>query len=164
MDKKKRVLVVEDDNGIRLAISSILERQGYEVTNVTDGEKALEQVDKADVVLLDIFLPKITGDEFLRRIRNKGNMVPVVLMSAAMPEAVDRWWKLAGIESRMIAITGGTSATKIAPKTAPCREPRPPMMTSSRTWMDSRMVKMSGARKAILCANRTPASPINPAE
>jgi CheY-like chemotaxis protein len=87
MDKKKRVLVVEDDNGIRLAISSILERQGYEVTNVTDGEKALEQVDKADVVLLDIFLPKITGDEFLRRIRNKGNMVPVVLMSAAMPEA-----------------------------------------------------------------------------
>jgi two-component system OmpR family response regulator len=44
-------------------------------------------VDKADVVLLDIFLPKITGDEFLRRIRNKGNMVPVVLMSAAMPEA-----------------------------------------------------------------------------
>ena len=30
MDKKKRVLVVEDDNGIRLAISSILERQGYE--------------------------------------------------------------------------------------------------------------------------------------
>jgi two-component system alkaline phosphatase synthesis response regulator PhoP len=87
MDKKKRVLVVEDDNGIRLAISSILERQGYEVTNVTDGEKAMEQVDKADVVLLDIFLPKITGDEFLRRIRNKGNMVPVVLMSAAMPEA-----------------------------------------------------------------------------
>jgi two-component system response regulator RegX3 len=87
MDKKKKVLVVEDDNGIRLAISSILERQGYEVTNVTDGEQALEQVDKADVVLLDIFLPKITGDEFLRTIRSKGNMVPVVLMSAAMGEA-----------------------------------------------------------------------------
>lgn len=87
MDKKKKVLVVEDDNGTRLAISSILERQGYEVTNVTNGEQALEQVDKADLVLLDIFLPKITGDEFLRKIRSRGNMVPVVLMSAAMGEA-----------------------------------------------------------------------------
>jgi CheY-like chemotaxis protein len=87
MDKKKKVLVVEDDNGIRLAISSILERQGYEVTNAINGEQALEQVDKADLVLLDIFLPKITGDEFLRQIRSKGNMVPVVLMSAAMGEA-----------------------------------------------------------------------------
>lgn len=87
MDKKKKVLVVEDDNGIRLAISSILERQGYTVTNAVDGVQALEQVDKADLVLLDIFLPKITGDEFLRRVRSKGNMVPVVLMSAAMGEA-----------------------------------------------------------------------------
>lgn len=87
MHEKKKVLVVEDDNGIRMAISSILERQGYAVTNVSDGEEALKQVDKADVVLLDIFLPKITGDEFLRRIRSKGNMVPVVLMSAAMGEA-----------------------------------------------------------------------------
>lgn len=86
MDKKKKILVVEDDNGIRMAVSSILERQGYDVSTVTDGEQALKQVDNADVVLLDIFLPKITGDEFLRRIRGKGNMVPVVLMSAAMQE------------------------------------------------------------------------------
>lgn len=90
MDKKK-VLVVEDDNGIRMAISSILERQGYLVNSVSDGEEALKQVDKADVVLLDIFLPKLTGDEFLRLIRSKGNLVPVVLMSAAMqePEAME---------------------------------------------------------------------------
>lgn len=86
MPEQKKVLVVEDDNGIRMAISSILERNGYIVNNVVDGEEALKQVDNADVVLLDIFLPKITGDEFLRRIRGKGNMVPVVLMSAAMQE------------------------------------------------------------------------------
>jgi CheY-like chemotaxis protein len=87
MDKKKKVLVVEDDNGIRMAISSILERQGYEVNSVTNGEEALKQVDNADLVLLDIFLPKITGDEFMRQIRGKGNLVPVILMSAAMQEA-----------------------------------------------------------------------------
>lgn len=91
MQDKKKVLVVEDDNGIRMAIASILERQGYAVTSVADGEEALNQVDKADVVLLDIFLPKVTGDEFLRRVRGKGNLVPVVLMSAAMqePEALE---------------------------------------------------------------------------
>jgi len=82
----KKVLVVEDDNGIRMAVESILQRQGYKVKTVSDGEEALSQVDQADVVLLDIFLPKLTGDEFLRRVRSKGNMVPVVLMSAAMPE------------------------------------------------------------------------------
>lgn len=87
MDPKK-VLVIEDDNGIRMAIQSILERQGYQVSSAVDGEEALKQVEaeKVDVVLLDIFLPKITGDEFLKRIRAKGNLVPVVLMSAAMPE------------------------------------------------------------------------------
>lgn len=86
MQDKKKVLVVEDDNGIRMAISSILERNGYVVNSVSDGEEALKQVDKADLVLLDIFLPKITGDDFMRQIRSKGNMVPVVLMSAAMQE------------------------------------------------------------------------------
>jgi CheY-like chemotaxis protein len=84
---KKKVLLVEDDNGIRMAVAGILERQGYLVNSVCDGEEALNQVNDADVVLLDILLPKITGDEFLRRIRSKGNYVPVVLMSEAMPEA-----------------------------------------------------------------------------
>ena len=53
---------------------------------------------------------------------------------------------LAGIESRRMAIRGGRRATKIAPNTAPCSEPSPPTITSSRNWIDSRMVKMSGAR------------------
>lgn len=86
MNDKKKVLLVEDDNGIRMAVSSILERHGYDVNSVSDGQQALDQVDKADIVLLDIFLPKITGDEFLRRVRGNGNLVPVVLMSAAMQE------------------------------------------------------------------------------
>ena len=53
---------------------------------------------------------------------------------------------LAGIESRRMAISGGRRATKIAPNTAPCSEPSPPTITSSRNWIDSRMLKMSGAR------------------
>ena len=48
--------------------------------------------------------------------------------------------------SRIYEPTGGRRATKIAPNTAPCNDPRPPTITSSRNWIDSRMVKMSGAR------------------
>lgn len=86
MESPKKVLVVEDDNGVRAAICSILERHGYKVSAVPDGEEAMKVVEDSDLVLLDIFLPKITGDEFLRRLRSQGNYIPVVLMSAAMTE------------------------------------------------------------------------------
>lgn len=85
MKSPKTVLVVEDDNGIRAAVSSILERHGYNVIGASDGESAIDVIEYGDLVLLDIFLPRLTGDEFLRRIRGKGNYIPVVLMSAAMP-------------------------------------------------------------------------------
>lgn len=83
--EKKKVLLVEDDTAIRGAVLSLLERNGYQVHGVADGDAALKMVDDADLVLLDIFLPKFSGDELLRRIRGKGNYIPVVLMSA-MPE------------------------------------------------------------------------------
>lgn len=86
MSSPKKVLVVEDDNGIRAAVTSILARNGYDVMGVPDGETAMKSVEQSDVVLLDIFLPRMMGDEFLRRLRAEGNYIPVVLMSAAMSE------------------------------------------------------------------------------
>lgn len=80
--EKKKILLVEDDRGIRNAVSSALERHGYDVINAQDGMEALDKVSGADVVLLDIFLPKITGDQFLKEIRGRGNLVPVIVMSA----------------------------------------------------------------------------------
>ena len=55
-----------------------------------------------------------------------------------------------GIESRAWRSARGSSATKIAPNTAPCRLPSPPTTTISRNWIDSRTLKMSGARIADL--------------
>lgn len=78
---KKKVLLVEDDNGIRMAVSSALERNGYDVINAHDGQEALDKVEGSDVVVLDVFLPKITGDQFLKEIRGRGNLVPVIVMS-----------------------------------------------------------------------------------
>lgn len=87
MESSKKVLLVEDDNGVRAAVTSILSRHGYSVLGVPDGDSAMKAVDQADLVLLDIFIPKMTGDEFLRRLREKGNYIPVVVMSAAMSES-----------------------------------------------------------------------------
>ena len=79
---KKKVLVVEDDVNLRSIASLILRGRGFEVLEAGDGQDALQLVDMADIVLLDLFLPHMTGEEFLETIRGKGNYVPVVVMSA----------------------------------------------------------------------------------
>lgn len=82
--KRTVVLVVEDTASVRNALSVILENRGYEVITAVDGEQALSRVPLADVVLLDLRLPKVDGEEFLKRIRAVGNYVPVIVMSAYM--------------------------------------------------------------------------------
>lgn len=83
-DKRTVVLVVEDTASVRNALAVILENRGYQVITAVDGEQALSRVPLADVVLLDLRLPKVDGEEFLRRIREVGNYVPVIVMSAYM--------------------------------------------------------------------------------
>lgn len=89
---RKRVLVVEDDTAIRSVISNIIGGKGFDVVQAVDGEEAMKLVDDVDVVLLDLFMPKVTGEEFLQRIRKAGNYVPVVVMSAGYgkKEGVDK--------------------------------------------------------------------------
>jgi CheY-like chemotaxis protein len=80
----KRVLVVEDDAHIREIVARILQSNGYLVEEAGDGREALAQADNADVILLDLFMPNVSGDSFMRQIRGSGNYVPVVVMSAVL--------------------------------------------------------------------------------
>lgn len=80
---RKTVLVVEDDRAIRNIIGTILDNHNYNVIAACDGVEGLKSVEKADVVLLDLFLPELSGEEFLKKVRGCGNYVPVVVMSAA---------------------------------------------------------------------------------
>lgn len=80
----KKVLVVEDDARIRQAVTSILEKNGYLVLQAADGEDGFNQSEKADIILLDMFLPKLPGDQFMKKVRDSGNYVPVVVMSASI--------------------------------------------------------------------------------
>ncbi|HEX7452666.1 MAG TPA: response regulator transcription factor, partial [Polyangiaceae bacterium] len=81
---KRHILVVEDDPSITLGLQMNLEAEGYEVSIAVDGEDGLARAvaDSVDLVILDVMLPKMNGFEVVKAIRNQGNHVPVVMLSA----------------------------------------------------------------------------------
>ncbi|MBE0417237.1 MAG: response regulator transcription factor [Coriobacteriia bacterium] len=91
----RRILLVEDEKAIRDAVSAYLEREGYWVTPAADGEIALTEFEKHrfDVVVLDLMLPKISGEEVCRSIRDVSD-VPIIMLTAK-GETEDR---IAGLE------------------------------------------------------------------
>lgn len=90
-----RVLVVEDEESFSEALSFMLRKEGYEVEVAADGAKALELFDRsgADLVLLDLMLPGVSGTEVCRQLRAKSN-VPIIMVTAKDGE-VD---KVVGLE------------------------------------------------------------------
>ncbi|MFG3056592.1 response regulator transcription factor [Kitasatospora sp. NPDC048239] len=79
-----RLLVVDDEPALRDALESSLAFEGYEVATATDGYEALESVerDKPDLVLLDIMMPRMDGLTAVRRMRSRGDTVPVLMLTA----------------------------------------------------------------------------------
>jgi CheY-like chemotaxis protein len=81
---KSRFLVVEDEEGARMALAKILETYGHDVTAVEDGEAALAALDDGgvfDIVLTDLTLPGMSGWEVASEIRHRSPDVPVVVLS-----------------------------------------------------------------------------------
>jgi len=82
----KRILVVDDDEMVRMALNELLKPEGYEVHIVSGGAEALERLDEDgyDLLMLDIIMPEMDGFELCRRIREKENYreTPVVFLSA----------------------------------------------------------------------------------
>lgn len=85
--KNKRVLVVDDDPGIREMIEMTLATEGYDVEAVADGESALQAARRAppDVILLDIKMPLMGGGQFARLYREQAGprRAPIVVITAA---------------------------------------------------------------------------------
>lgn len=79
----KRILVVEDDEITREGIMEFLQEKGYEVTAASDGEEGIASFQRtgADLVLLDIMLPKADGFAVLSAIRKMGQ-TPVLMLTA----------------------------------------------------------------------------------
>lgn len=79
-----RVLLVEDDAAIAESVSSALKSQGHVVDWTRRGEPVENTVERDlyDAMILDVGLPGIDGFEVLRRVRNRGNPVPVLILTA----------------------------------------------------------------------------------
>jgi two-component system response regulator RegX3 len=90
-----RVLVVEDEKNLREPLVFLLEKEGYSVATAADGNQAVEvfRSQGADLVLLDLMLPGISGNEVCRQIRAESN-VPIIMLTAKDAE-ID---KVVGLE------------------------------------------------------------------
>lgn len=88
----KRILLVDDEEDLRALVSSVVEDLGYEVETAKDGLSAIEKVeeDPPGLVLLDLLLPGIDGVAVLRYLRESGNQVPIVLLTACSDERTIR--------------------------------------------------------------------------
>ncbi|GAC1359807.1 MAG: sigma-54 dependent transcriptional regulator [Polyangiales bacterium] len=80
----RRILVVDDEENLRLVLRTLLKRAGYEVDVASTGEEALEKVESfgPDVVLTDVRMPKMSGMDLLAALRAKNSPATVIVMSA----------------------------------------------------------------------------------
>jgi two-component system response regulator MprA len=78
------ILVVDDDRAVREALQRALAYEGYEVEAATDGGTALAAIERhaPDVVVLDVMMPGVDGLAVTRRLRDKGNRVPILILTA----------------------------------------------------------------------------------
>lgn len=78
-----RILLVDDEADMRMALSNVLGRAGHEITEAGDGPAALRILEErgADLVLLDIRLPGMDGVQILRKIREKDERTPVIMVT-----------------------------------------------------------------------------------
>ena len=81
---RRRVLVVEDDQAMAVALRDGFAYDGYEVTLARDGFEALALATRSapDLVILDVMLPKLSGLDVCRRLRAKDNPVPIIMLTA----------------------------------------------------------------------------------
>jgi DNA-binding response OmpR family regulator len=83
-----KVLVADDSETILLLLRTRLEMEGYDVSTAADGQEAVEALDGAgpegqpDLILLDAMMPRMSGLDVLRKLRDEGSETPILIVSA----------------------------------------------------------------------------------
>ena len=87
-DRAPRILLVDDEQPIQTLLSFPLQRDGYDVVVASDGREALARFDEQqpDLVVLDLMLPRMDGLEVCKRLRAKGETVPIIMLTAKSEE------------------------------------------------------------------------------
>lgn len=81
--KKEQLLLVEDDRDLNHLVKEFLEKEGFNVTSVFDGQEAIKEISttKYDLLILDIMIPIIDGLTVLKKLRSN-SYIPVIILSA----------------------------------------------------------------------------------
>ena len=98
MERKKSVLLIEDDLALVEMYKDKLKDEGFRVLSVTDGKLAMQRIRQgADLILLDILMPNINGFEILKRIKNEKEIkdIPVIVLTNIGSSSIDNDKKLA---------------------------------------------------------------------
>ena len=84
MESMKKILLVEDDPNLGFVVKDNLAERGYEVVHAFDGEEGWSsyQMEKFDLCLLDVMMPKLDGFNLARKMREANNDVPILFLTA----------------------------------------------------------------------------------
>ena len=84
----RNILIADDEPGIVLGLVDELRGEGFKVFSVGNGEEALAAVrkHKPSLLILDIMLPKLSGIEVCKRLRQDGNRLPILMLTAKIEE------------------------------------------------------------------------------
>lgn len=87
----KKILIIEDEETLLRVLSDKMEKSNFEVSSVSDGNLAFDEVkkQKPDLILLDLMLPNVSGETVLKKIRENDSTkdIPVIVLSAKADDA-----------------------------------------------------------------------------
>jgi CheY-like chemotaxis protein len=91
MAAQPHVLVVDDEALAAMALEGVLRRRGFRVSVAGNGQEALDiwNRDRADAVVTDLKMPRMTGDELAARLRSAAPLLPVIVASGFLSETVE---------------------------------------------------------------------------
>ena len=124
MKKPIKVLVVDDEKGIRFLLEEALLHRGFEVSLARDGQESLEKLEENhfDLVITDINMPRVDGVSMLKRMRKTGREEKIIIMTGNpsderlldedMPQVVTRLSKPFGMETFLNVVIAATRQSK----------------------------------------------------
>lgn len=114
---QKKILLIEDEENIAIAIRILMEREGYAFFHVNDGAQALPNIraQEPDLIILDVTLPGMSGYEICQQLRQDQSLAqpPVLMMSARASDAEQRKGLAMGAD-QFVTKPFGTEALKSA--------------------------------------------------
>ncbi len=121
MERAKKILVVDDESGIRFLLSEVLLNKGFEVSLASDGQESLDKLeqDHFDLVVTDINMPRLDGVAMLKRMKKTGRDEKIIIMTGnpadqrlldkGLPHVESHLFKPFGIESFLNVVIAATA-------------------------------------------------------